>query len=237
MDDLSSRFLDAFTAIEKWLRKQVNSPQWSDFPELVDSVSESNYSVRRHNSFLKDVNKVRNLFVHNYSRSKPMAVPTSHAVEHIVAIRNELLSPPSLISLAASPVEQCRPTDPLGWSVKKMYDGVLSQLPIYDGEKCVGLLTAETIARWLANHLGDGLGLVEEKPIADVMQHQEDHENYTFMAKTATIADGFAAFDDFLHRGKRLEAILITHSGSASEKPLGIVTINDIPKLRRAIQE
>ena len=183
----------------------------------------------------KDLNRFRNYVVHQYRRHKPLAVPTAEAVEQITAIRNELLSPPSLVALAAKPVEQCCPTDPLGCSVKKMHDGVFSQLPVYDGQKCLGLLTAETIARWLANHLGDGAGLVEEKPIADVMKHQEDHDNHTFLARTATVADGLAAFDDFLCRGKRLEAILITQNGRPAEALLGIVTIHDIPKLNQAI--
>jgi hypothetical protein len=46
-----------------------------------------------------------------------------------------------------------------------------------------------------------------------------------------------AAFDDFLHRGKRLDAILVTENGRASEQPLDIVTIHDIPMLRRVIRE
>jgi len=235
MDDLSSRYLDAFNAIEKWLRTQVTSQERMDFPQLVDTLSDSNYSVRRHNGVLKDLNRFRNYVVHQYRRVKPLAVPTPEAVEQINAIRNELLSPPLLVSLAAKPVEQCGPTDPLGVSVKKMHDGVFSQLPIYDGQKCLGLLTAETIARWLANHLGDGMGLVEEKPILEVMTHQEDHDNHTFLARTATVADGLAAFDDFLCRGKRLEAILITQNGRSSDALLGIVTIHDIPKLNQAI--
>lgn len=235
MDDFSSRYLDAFNAIEKWLRTQVNSSERMDFPQLVDTVSDSNYSVRRHNAILKDLNRFRNYVVHQHRRHKPLAVPTAEAVEQITAIRNELLSPPSLLSLAAKPVEQCCPTDPLGCSVKKMHDGVFSQLPVYDGQKCLGLLTAETIARWLANHLGDGAGLVEEKSIADVMKHQEDHDNHTFLSRTATVADGLAAFDDFLCRGKRLEAILITQNGRPAEALLGIVTIYDIPKLNQAI--
>ena len=81
MDDLSSRYLDAFNAIEKWLRTQVNSPDRMDFPELVDTVSDSNYSVRRHNPVLKDLNRFRNYVVHQYRRLKPLAVPTDEAVE------------------------------------------------------------------------------------------------------------------------------------------------------------
>lgn len=236
MDDLSSRFLDAFTAIEKWLRNQVDSTVRLDFPELVDAMSESNYSVRRHNAPLKELNRFRNVVVHYYSRNKPLAVPTHYAVEQITAIRDELLSPPSLPSLAAKPVEQCKPSDPLGCCVKKMHDGVFSQLPIYDGEKYCGLLTAETIARWLASEfVGDWQGIVGEQSVAEVMKHQEDEDNVKFMARTVSVVDALAAFDEFLHRGKRLEAILITHNGSPTETLLGIVTIHDIPKLNKAI--
>lgn len=235
MDDLSSRFLDAFTSIEKWMRNQDTSKEWKDFPELVDSIGEFNSSVRRHNSSLKELNRLRNVFVHHYSRKKPIAVPTTHAVEQITAIRDELISPPSLYLLAAKPVEQCKPTDPLGCCVKKMHDGVFSQLPIYDGDKYFGLLTAETIARWLSTEFkGDGQGIVGEQSVAEVMQHQEDSENVKFMARTTTVADGLVAFDDFLHRGKRLEAILITNTGRPTETLLGIVTIHDIPKLNQA---
>ena len=49
--------------------------------------------------------------------------------------------------------------------------------------------------------------------------------------------DGLAVFDGFLHRGKRLEAILLTENGRPTEQPLGIVTVHDIPKMRRAIRE
>ena len=80
MDDLSSRYLDAFNAIEKWLRTQVTSQERMDFPRLVDTLSDSNYSVRRHNGVLKDLNGFRNHLVHQYRRVKPLAVPTPKAV-------------------------------------------------------------------------------------------------------------------------------------------------------------
>ena len=236
MDDLTSRFLDAHTAIEKWLKSQVDADRRRDFLELVDGVSALNYSVHRHNTALKELNRFRNVVVHNYSRGRPLAAPTTHAVELITAIRKELLSPPLLLPLAATPVAHCRPSDPLGCCVKKMHDGVFSQLPVYEGNEYVGLLTAETIARWLATEfVGDWKGIVDERSVAEVMRHQESSENSKFLAARATVADAMSAFDDFQHRGKRLEAILITSAGSPSEPLRGIVTIHDIPKLNKAI--
>jgi CBS domain-containing protein len=237
MDDRSSEFLDVYNAIDKWLRNQSTSAQRLDFPDLEDSISETNNVVRRRRPLLKEINRLRNLIVHNYSRSRPFAVPTSDAVAQIVAVRDEFLTPPLLVSLAASPVEQCRPDDPLGRSVKKMHDGGFSQLPVYDDQRCLGLLTADTIARWLATHLADGVGLIEERPVSEVLPFQEHDENHTFMPRTATVADGLTAFDTFLSRGLRLDAILITNGGKPAESPLGIVTIHDIPELRRAVRE
>ena len=236
MDDLSSKFLDAFNVIEDWMRHELDAAEEDDFGSLLRRMKLTNSGVRRSAPELKRFARLRNLIAHNHSREQPLAVPTQRSVERIETLRNQLLSSPSLFALAATPVEHCRPTDPLGCCVKKMHDGVFSQLPVYDGNVYRGLLTAETIVRWLATEfVGDWKGIVEEKSVAEVMLHQEDGENVEFVARTATVVDALVAFDRFLHRGKRLEAILITNSGRSSESLLGIVTINDIPKLNQAI--
>jgi predicted transcriptional regulator len=236
MDDLSSRFLAAFDDIEDWMRHELDARDSDEFGSLLRRMESVDAQVRRHSSELKRLARLRNLIAHNHSQARPLAVPTQVSIERVEVLGKLFLSPPLLLSLAAKPVEQCRPTDPLGCCVKKMHDGVFSQLPIYDGEKYCGLLTAETIARWLATFfLGDGNGIVDEQTVAQIMQHQEDSVNAEFVARTATVANALAAFDDFLHRGKRLEAILITNTGDPTEMLLGIVTIHDIPKLNNAI--
>ena len=74
-----------------------------------------------------------------------------------------------------------------------------------------------------------------EQSVAKVMKHQEDRENYKFMAANATVPEALAEFDDFQRRGKRSEAILITNTGRPTEPLRGIVTIHDIPELNQAI--
>lgn len=235
MDDLSARFLDAFTAIENWLKSELDAPR-EDFWRLIDEMADKNPGFRRYAGPLKAFAEVRNLIIHKYSREQPLAIPSAQSLQRLIAIKEHLLSPPSLLPLSAKPVQQCQPTDPLGCCVKKMHDGVFSQLPIYDGGKYFGLLTSETIARWLASEfVGDGQGIVGEDSVADVMKHQEDGENYKFMAANATVPQALAAFEDFQRRGKRLEAILITNTGRPTEPLRGIVTIHDIPVLNQAM--
>ncbi len=233
MDENSSRYLDAFNAIEKWLREQVPDSSRYDLPTLIDVVADCHYGVRRYAGKLKDLNRFRNFVVHDYSRNKALAVPTKVATDVISAIRQELLTPTPLLSLAAKPVATCQPGDSIAVAVAKMREGVFSQIPVCDSQTCLGLLTAETIARWLSMDLAANGGLVEAKTIAEVLAHQETSENHEFLPRSSTAADGLAAFDSFLLRGIRLEAILITANGLPTEGILGIITVHDIPRLNQ----
>lgn len=236
MDALSSQFLSAFNDIEDWMRHELDAKEEDEFAALLRRLERTDSQVRRYAAELKRLARLRNLIAHTHSRDKPLAVPTSSSVERAEAIASLLRSPPLLLTLAAKPVEQCSPADPLGSCVKKMHDGLFSQLPVYEGDCYCGLLTAETIARWLANFfVGDGTGIVDEQTVAEVIRHQEDGDNVRFLPRQATVATGLAAFDEFLNSGKRLEAILISNSGRPTESLLGIVTIHDIPKLNQAM--
>ncbi len=68
------------------------------------------------------------------------------------------------------------------------------------------------------------------------MKHGEGTHSYVMMGRSATVDDALAAFDDQMHAGKVLDAILLTHNGNERERPLGIVTGTDQPKLRSAIR-
>src|SRR5262245_39938414 len=106
MDDQSSKFLEAYNAIEDYLRRWASAAPGIEFRKVVDLAAKRVHSVQRHAGLLKKLGRLRNLVVHEYSRDKPMTVPTPYTVERIVAIRDELLSPPTLYSVSTRPVEK-----------------------------------------------------------------------------------------------------------------------------------
>jgi predicted transcriptional regulator len=124
----------------------------------------------------------------------------------------------------------------IGVATKKMHDGSFSQLPVYSGNALMGLLTSETVARWLAAQLADGQGVLEERPVQEVMRHEEGTHSYVVMGRSATVDDALSEFDVHMHAGKVLDAIILTHNGNERERPLGIVTATDQPKFRSAIR-
>jgi hypothetical protein len=52
------------------------------------------------------------------------------------------------------------------------------------------------------------------------------------MDRHATVDDALTEFDDSLHRGKILDAVILTHSSKRNERPVEIVTAADQPGLR-----
>jgi predicted transcriptional regulator len=110
-----------------------------------------------------------------------------------------------------------------------------SQLPVVADKKITGLLTAETIARWLAARLEGGIGMLEEEPVRNVLRHQEKTRNHAIMSRFATVYDALEEFDKSFHFGESLDAIILTHNGRVTEAPTGIVTAFDMPKLASAV--
>jgi CBS domain-containing protein len=236
MDDASSRFLHAFAAVENHLRKLLRAANHVTFYDLVEKASAKDAAVRRSRYALRELGDLRNFLVHNYDRTDPLAIPSDRAVDRIQVIRDELLSPPRLHPGFAKEVATCRPEDPVGTAAAKMHKGAFSQLPVYRGTKLVDLLTAVTVARWVAARLADGLGMFEEEPVATVLKHQEAGRDFQVMGHRDTVFDALQAFEQGYHAGRLLDAIILTPNGSKNEMPTGIVTVADMPELQEHVR-
>lgn len=232
MDAATLQFLKAFDRIEAYLRTTLKTDGHVTYYSMIEQLSKSNAAVRRSSRILKRLGDLRNLFSH---QDREMAIPSPSAIAEVEQMANQLESPPLLMSLFSMNVETCSLGDPVGKAARLMHEHVFSQLPVMDSGRLVGLLTSETIARWLATKLKDGMDLVAEEPVESVLRHQESESKYKLVSRTATVFDGLKAFDDALHKGDSLEALLITNSGSATEALLGISTPYDIPKMLKSI--
>jgi predicted transcriptional regulator len=231
MNTLTSRFLSAFARVERYLKTVTNQDHYLTFAALLEEAADESAVIRRLTSTLKDFADLRNVLVHRYDQAKEIAVPSEETVAHLEAIVATLSSPPSLGSLFKGPVEMCRPDEPVGTAAKKMHAHSFSQLPVIANKKIIGLLTADTIARWLATRLEGGIGMLDEEPVEKVLRHQEKTRNYAVMGLSTTVYDALEEFDKSLHSGEFLDAIILTNGGRATEAPIGIVTVSDMPKL------
>jgi CBS domain-containing protein len=233
VNQLTSRFLSAFNRIEKRLKALAGAGSHVAFFQLIDRAASTDRAVARHRARLRRLGNMRNMFVHEHDHDSEVAIPTEQTVTAIESLAAALESPPLLLSLSAQDVKQCQRGDPVGAAARAMYDGAFSQLPVYDGARLVGLLTGETIARWLIATHAPGREVNFNEPVHEVLTHREPTTTHALLPQSATVFDGLARFEEALHQGQALLALLITTTGEETDPLLGIVTPTDIPRLVR----
>jgi CBS domain-containing protein len=122
-----------------------------------------------------------------------------------------------------------------------MQDQNYSQAPILNSEdEVIGLLTTDTIARWVGAHIdqdqeGTEFLLTENTTVAHIQDHAEREDNYTFLARNATLFDAAETFRVEANDYGPIDAVLITENGESSESLLGIITVADLPAIQRKL--
>ncbi len=232
----SELFIKAFANLESWLRQSTNAERAVPFYQVVERAAECLPSVRRFRDDLKEFADLRNAIIHERTDGHPIAEPNTRAVEDIQRLETLLTSPPMVVSHFRRKVVTAEETWSLSRAVKLMEARRFSQLPVTRAARFVALLTANTVTRWLGAKAAEDIVSINDATVAQVLMHTEDSENYVFIGRTASLFDALAKFGDFEERGKPLDAVLVTHSGSASDSLLGIITIYDVPKMFALLQ-
>jgi predicted transcriptional regulator len=227
----SDRFLLAFKKIEYCLNKIVKHKKRVKFYDLVQAAIESDPSIRFFQSDLEEYADLRNAIVHRYSNGQVIAEPNDKAVNEIESIASMICNPPRVSSLFKRNVVILSPEDSIEEAVNIMLKKSFSQLPVVKNTRFWGLLTTNTIARWLGSQTSENILNVKQTPITKVLNFTEDRDNHLFLKEDGTLFDVLEYFKEYEKKGKVLNAILITKSGSSSEKLLGIITIWDLPKI------
>lgn len=226
------RFLVAYAGIETRLRRIVRSDRRMMFGDLVTEAARIHAAVRAYATDLKEYGDLRNAIVHERGDGRAIAEPYEGTVRRLEAIRTLLDTPALALTVVRVPrVETCGPRDSVGAVAGRMLNGSFSQLPVYDEGRFLALLTAETIARWLGSRLASGIGLIAEESVGSILPFAENADNHRLLPRTATVYQALELFDRYARDGKSLDALLITHEGKDTDKPLSIVTTFDIPTL------
>jgi predicted transcriptional regulator len=153
----------------------------------------------------------------------------AEVVDQIERLRERIVAPPAALRVLGS-MNVCTtgPDEPIGSALDHIRRFDYSQLPVYDGAVYAGILTTNAIARWLAAQLAASGGLAEAESVRRVLTFAEPHEQALHVPKTLTAAE---AIHHLSSDGRSAVALIITHSGKITERPLAVVVRHDLPAL------
>ncbi len=232
-----ARFMAAFNDIERHIKRSLYGGQDGapGFRRAVDEfVKKRPKELRpRQRESLLTFADLRNTLVHNpYFDGKPIAEPSEEVTEAIERLRDELLRPATVLNiLRGKKPELVHPYTPVGETLLLMYANDYSQMPVYDGNTYVGLLTTNTVARWVADQMRQHEGLAEDAPVEAVLSFAEGDEQVFHVPRTLSVAETLWRFATSAEAGKPVTALIITETGKQNETPLGIVVAENLARL------
>jgi len=232
--DIIERFIGAFNAIDLHLEKALHTTHNQSFRSLVDLYAKRN-KWWKDADWLRVYTDLRNILVHDkVSAFEYPCIPTQTTVERVERIRDELLHPERLLPRFKKPVVVFAMEDSMSHVLRIMHREHYSHFPVY-GEKqgkqsCLGLLTENGIARWLAEKVCNEMSLVDldKESVREVLGREEPRQNFHFAPSGAPVREILHQF----HDNPYLEAVLITPHGDPHALPQGIITRRDVMEYR-----
>lgn len=229
------RFLDAFNSIERTLRSRSSAQNRPGFSELVRTSKDL---VQRQRDLLLDYAELRNVIVHSRTQLGVLiADPRLDVVQRIEGQVDLIERPPKVLdALHLSPPQVFQSSDSIIEFLNIVKPPLyFSQAPVAATDGRIDLVTTNSVARWIAESWESTHGVVlEESSIAQILAFNEPSDRVDIRSRDLKVAEAWRIFSGEV--GEPPAAILITHSGKNTEKPIGLCVRADLPDMLRALK-
>ncbi len=232
----AERFLNAFAAIEKEMRRILELKDHRPFSELVNKSSRVNPVIGRYRFDLKEYSELRNAIVHDRSGGEIIAEPNAEVVASIEHIAGLLLEPPKVAPLFLKEVLALSEDQPVARAIRELSKMTYTQAPVIKDGKIVGLVTSKMIVQWMGLSLANETFDIEKTTIGDLMELVGEVDGYEFVSVNKSLLEIPDLFYRWQEQGKKLEAVLITQNGKPDQPLKGIITNRDLPVVHRELE-
>ena len=231
------KFEMAYNRIHRYMKdedpKYRNDNGFADFKTLLRRSRNPVIKNMHNNSRLLKFHELRNVIVHEKGNNGLdfIAIPHSSIVEEIEKFAEELKSPRSAESICTKDIAIIHSKDNIKTALDLMKNegkGEYSQIPVYDENHFVALLTEGGISRWIAHAFNDDGLLIENISVQEVIEY-ENSENVSFVGRHDSVFKVKEIFENRISNNQlNLQAVIVTENGKRHEKALGIITAWDI---------
>lgn len=233
----ADEYRSIFNEIESLLYKKYGAVGHLDLGTIISELAKKDKVIAAYRNDLREYSELRNAIVHQ-SRNQAIAEPYPETISSLRDLLNKLTNPQTSRDICTKDVTTFTTEDSIIDAIKKMADLMLTNVPVYDGNELIGVLSEQSYVRWLAScSFEDGFILSETKIIdiitaLDPISGANDNE-YMFVKPTVDVFTIQDMFEDSLSRGKRLSAVFVTNSGKRADSLLGIITAWDLARVKR----
>lgn len=225
----AERFINAFVEIEGKLHKMCDSKPPRRFYQKVNILEKQSAIIKRYASVLKDYAELRNAIVHQRDGNQEIiAEPTLKTVEEIEHLRDILVDEKKVEDFFLKNVVVCNINDKIIDVAKKMIDLDISKIPVLKNGRFFGVLTNDELIRWAVLEIE---AKNDAQYVQDIVSKSNSSNRILFISRFDDVFKVVKYFDDSVTKGYKILAIIVTEHGFPSEKPIGIITFKDLPRI------
>lgn len=225
----TSAFIATYNRLDQILSDICGSEKNESFREKLRKASKKNAYLKKKYKLISSLHELRCVLVHEHGNIV-IATPSDKALALLKETIENLEEPVTIYSLFGNQkIETIKSEETLFncLMVMKKYD--YSQLPVYDGDEFVGIVSGNVVTRYLADHLNEAGEIVEDLTdvtIGKILKYAEKSDKAIFVRRDISIYD-------FLAEAKRnpspLGVYIMTQDGKVNQKALVIITHDDMP--------
>ena len=152
----------------------------------------------------------------------------------ILTVRDLLLKPITVGQFITKKVYSIDARESLADATQLMASQHFSQLPVYQNERCHGILSVRNVTYFLGAQHQRTLDLTTIT-VADVLVQAAQRDTAVFVAHTTPLIDVLAYFATHNQRGNYLDAVLVTADGRDDQPLLGLIAEADIPGINEQL--
>lgn len=226
-------FISHFNALHQTMKTLIHNDDASFF-QCVEELAKTNQIIKRNHRFLDQIRQLRNLLTHHKTDVEVnLAYPSEETNQQLFEI-NQLLSQIPSTRKFIKPVYSININDTLEKALTDLHHHQVSQLPVFNNERLISVISAELITKFIADEITKNSWFYMDFSKFNVKQviHHSQHKK---ISRKQIISPDTPIFelDDLmvnLMRNNRNEVLLISEKDTI-RKPsdiIGIVTQRDI---------
>ena len=219
----------SYNKIDAFFRKELNQPPYVPFKELIKQYKAKN-KWWNDSDFIELIATTRNILVHYKNDMGYIILPTDELVQNLLRAQRRLTNPLKVIPKFKKEITTVQIEENLSAVLELIDKKSFSQFPVYQGEKFIGLITENSITRWVArNHKAIGMNLpLDQVRVQDVVALEEMTTTSKFIPKNTSVVQ----VPWFFSNEQALEAVLISEKVGKKTNLLGIITRWDVIGLK-----
>lgn len=218
-------FLEAYNRLDHYMEELCGEKaSFLDKKNKLKNNRRVKYIIERFDQDLEAINRLRNVVAHEqFLDGRPIADPRQDVIRRLEAIYGELAKPMTVYERRSRIAPYIFGADtPLRKILKYMGMYDFSQVVVEKSGRYM-FIRREDTARWLEENADGPIPDPEEVAAKQLIPSGMRHRCH--IAKSATVYEALAYFQE---NDEGYPALIITESGSDSEKPLGVITPMDL---------